>query len=484
MKAEKTINILYFVITAAVIIPLFYLLLAKVQPNVFNFRFNPYGILPFIGVFAQIIILILINRGKETSKVVFWFSMVLIAIMLWGIGEGFQRFGADPQTAMFWLSICAIGWIFLPIAFFFVVLYYTNNETLIKHSWQFLILFAPAIIIFYLVYFTELLITTSPEKAHLFSYGYDNKGTPYFIVYFIWTEALMVASVILLILHYKQRKTAVERRKTLLFIIGITIPLLGATISDLIFVILDIDILTIGVLFTSFTGIIVGYAILRYKLFNFNPASVSSYILETMSEGLLILDKSFKIEYANKRAMELLKQNHDQITGSSMRNYFTTIQEWEKFQNELIIPLETKQIIEASENEIVTPDSKIVPISFSSTRVVTDKKNQEITYIISLTDISEIQKSNYFLEEKVKERTLELEKTKANLEITVKERTKQLEEKLNELAQLNSDLKTLNNFMVGRELKMMELKKELEKLKNNPPHPDTSENPDSPTTNF
>jgi len=52
----------------------------------------------------------------------------------------------------------------------------------------------------------------------------------------------------------------------------------------------------------------------------------------------------------------------------------------------------------------------------------------------------------------------ELEKYNKGLEITVQARTKELEEKLKELSRLN-------DVMIGRELKMMELKKEIEKLK-------------------
>ncbi|HCI05704.1 MAG: hypothetical protein UX26_C0002G0017 [Parcubacteria group bacterium GW2011_GWC1_45_9] len=62
------------------------------------------------------------------------------------------------------------------------------------------------------------------------------------------------------------------------------------------------------------------------------------------------------------------------------------------------------------------------------------------------------------LEQTVKERTAELEKLKTGLEQTVTERTKTLEEKVEEL-------KLVNRLMVDRELKMVELKKEIEELK-------------------
>ncbi len=62
------------------------------------------------------------------------------------------------------------------------------------------------------------------------------------------------------------------------------------------------------------------------------------------------------------------------------------------------------------------------------------------------------------LEQMVRERTAELEKLKTGLEKTVVERTKVLEEKLEEL-------KRVNRLMIDRELKMVEMKKEIGALR-------------------
>jgi methyl-accepting chemotaxis protein len=70
----------------------------------------------------------------------------------------------------------------------------------------------------------------------------------------------------------------------------------------------------------------------------------------------------------------------------------------------------------------------------------------------------ELEEERGSLEKKVFERTAELEELKKGLEKTVEERTEKLNIKLVELGKMNK-------IMVDRELKMIELKKEIEELK-------------------
>lgn len=70
----------------------------------------------------------------------------------------------------------------------------------------------------------------------------------------------------------------------------------------------------------------------------------------------------------------------------------------------------------------------------------------------------ELEKLNFSLEGKIKERTRELEEIKATLELRVHEKTVELQERL-------SELEKFKRLTTGRELRMIELKEEIENLK-------------------
>jgi len=70
----------------------------------------------------------------------------------------------------------------------------------------------------------------------------------------------------------------------------------------------------------------------------------------------------------------------------------------------------------------------------------------------------ELEEAKTILEIKIRARTLALQEEKASLEERVEERTRELQEKIEELEKFQK-------AAVGRELKMIELKKEIKKLK-------------------
>ncbi|MCK4891427.1 MAG: hypothetical protein KAS78_02045 [Candidatus Pacebacteria bacterium] len=120
-----------------------------------------------------------------------------------------------------------------------------------------------------------------------------------------------------------------------------------------------------------------------------------------------------------------------------------------------------------SQREIFHPalDLGILFLSLGMVGVVTKSLQDNLIGLLQAQDEiesakSSIEESKIVLEIKVKARTRELRELSENLDKQIKERTKKLQEK-------NKELEKFNELAVGRELKMIKLKKEIEELKKN-----------------
>ena len=143
----------------------------------------------------------------------------------------------------------------------------------------------------------------------------------------------------------------------------------------------------------------------------------------------------------NKAFYDLVGYEKGELIGEEavfkVETLFKEKKRWEELENKIL----NKQIVRSEEMTLITKDKKQIPINIAASSKQ-DEKGNLMGYFLALTDISELKALQENLEEKIRERTKELQK-----------RVEELEK--------------FHQLTVGRELKMVELKKKIKEFEKN-----------------
>ena len=140
------------------------------------------------------------------------------------------------------------------------------------------------------------------------------------------------------------------------------------------------------------------------------------------------------IIFINKAFQELTGYKEIDIVGEPIKTIFSEKKGIEKFIDEI----SKKKVVKSKELTLVLKEKKKIPVNVVGS-AKKDREGKIIGYFLAIIDISESKKFREELEQRVQERTKELQKKVEELE-------------------------KIHRLTVGRELKMIELKKEIKRL--------------------
>ena len=183
-------------------------------------------------------------------------------------------------------------------------------------------------------------------------------------------------------------------------------------------------------------------------------------LIETMNEGAASLNHAGIIIYCNRCFAEMIKTPLEKMIGTSMRQFV------QASDHRVFDDLIEKRSQESGKGEValIKNDGSVLPVLLSISKLQGDIAYTCSIVVTDLTAQKQVEKElgrhREHLEELVKGRTSELEISNQRLQEENTER-KLAEEMLKEKY---DELQRFHNLTVGRELTMIELKKEINEL--------------------
>lgn len=312
----------------------------------------------------------------------YYIIMTLLA-SLFSFAYLFELVSTSLVQIMFWIKIEYIPLVMIPVFTLLMCMEYVGLK--IKKPAFYCLFIIPAITLllqetndFHHLYYTSMkLRDNSPFPMVELEYGF------WFGIHTAFLYGCMLAGITILLRGLKNAPRPQFRLQIVILIIGLLVPVMGGILYLMGLSPYGIDL---GPVFTSFSFIFHGIALLRYRLFNFIPIARDT-VFTNMEDGIVVLDEKQTVVDYNQAMQHIVPFIQRNVIGQRVSELFRHCPE-------------LMEVIKAGKDR----DQKILlngvysyyDIHFTP---ILNKQRERVGTILSFSNITE----RVLLEEKLKE---------------------------------------------------------------------------------
>lgn len=332
---------------------------------------------------------VLISNPKKGTNILF--ALFSIPILIWCFGYIFMLSAPSEKEATFWFRVMTSGWkITTPLFLHFVILL-TENRIFKKYKWLYILLYITVPVFTYMTTVEMKTITgfTMTEVGWAFN---DNRESIWPILDSVNMLIYILMSIAMLENWRRKSSNINDKKQAKIIIVTVLISivtfLLIIYVPNLFRVFKDLPQSNFSLIVILIWEIVVGYTIIKHGFLIISPGKATESIINTMADGLLIIDSAGKIVNANPSFYKIMHLEKDKVINRTINSIFP-----ETFSDRNILKrLEAGNIIRDMESRILTDGKSELFLSISASPVI-DKYRQKLGYVIIIRDISERKQS-------------------------------------------------------------------------------------------
>ena len=209
-----------------------------------------------------------------------------------------------------WTMVAFLGAIYLHLALIF-----PKERKLSRHALTYVVIYTPSVFFTYITWFTPLMVAGPQSTAyasHFYRYGAATAA------YSIYLELMFLLVIFLFVSIMRKAPRKRERLQSKWMLIATLIPIVGGSITNLFLPIMGFYVYPLAPVLTAVMATLIAYAILKYKLISVTPASAAEVIISMLPGIFILLDTEQRILHTNKRLLEMLEYEKDELTGQSI----------------------------------------------------------------------------------------------------------------------------------------------------------------------
>lgn len=282
---------------------------------------HPYVVFSILS--AIITLIAAIAAWRRSAPGASALSLLLLGMMLWSACYATRWMNISEEAKIFWFRVMFIGVVSIPTLFLIFALSFTHNESWLTSRNLVLISILPVL---------SLILQWTNPYHHLMYQSLNllpvNEGIvmkitrgPWYLVNVVYSYAVIGMSIFLLS-QGALRSGPLYRYQYRMILIASLLPWAGNALKELNFSSyghLDLAPLTFGL-----SGIIFALAFLRTHLMDLIPVARSN-LIETMQDGVLVLDIQNRIVDINPAMEKFIKDKDSSYLG---KNAYEVLQPW------------------------------------------------------------------------------------------------------------------------------------------------------------
>jgi diguanylate cyclase (GGDEF)-like protein len=268
------------------------------------FHWNEYSTVDIIAATIQMCVAIMALRRRGVPGAT-TLTLLMLAAAEWSIGGALEYAAVGTSHKVFWAPVEYLGSSSVPVLLLLLAFEYNRFDWVLTRRNIALLFIVPII---------AMVLAATNQWHHLIWTQFDvdpahpnlliyHHGVTFWITVFGYSYAAIIVGVILFIRAAIQLPSF-YRRQTALLLIGTVIPSIGDLLYDM--KARPMPGLELGPLGLACTGIILAVAIFRFGLLDIIPVARDT-LVETLHDGILVLDNQNRIVDINPAARKLLR---------------------------------------------------------------------------------------------------------------------------------------------------------------------------------